>query len=396
MKATRGNEVQFGRAGRAAEGWLTGSGLLAVHIGTYLLVGVGLLLLNLFRSPGDLWVGRPLLLWAIVLVTHASLVATRKVTRSTTRRLTPGRMRRAHPPLGPARRDRSGAIVPRPSRPRFRPTPFTPNGDAHPALRYLTARSRSLATDGLILATEGARMLILQRRELWQRQGEPALEGARGRLKAIRHPHRIPDPRPLSAVSSLTGTATGIAHPAETLLPGHGAAVVQAIQTRQPDSPPPAGVVVPRSPRDGAAPFETPASVETRDDDNATSQESPGIWGSLPSWAQIRPGTSDGVGGDSPRLRERPQPAPIHGRFRPTFSDSLPSFDLSDRHPNADDDVLIHEAPVIAKETEWTWMEAAAASWLARRERQNRPNPEPQAADEPVEATPVDPERLHA
>jgi hypothetical protein len=50
--------------------WIFGFGFFSVHLGIYLIGGLTLLMINLYRSPDDLWVGGPLLRWGVVVVIH--------------------------------------------------------------------------------------------------------------------------------------------------------------------------------------------------------------------------------------------------------------------------------------------------------------------------------------
>jgi hypothetical protein len=50
--------------------WIFGFGFFSVHLGIYLIGGLTLLMVNLYRSPDDLWVGGPLLRWGVVVVIH--------------------------------------------------------------------------------------------------------------------------------------------------------------------------------------------------------------------------------------------------------------------------------------------------------------------------------------
>jgi hypothetical protein len=47
------------------------AGCVTVHVGSYLVAGSGLLLVNAIRTPGDLWFWRPLAVWGLVLALHA-------------------------------------------------------------------------------------------------------------------------------------------------------------------------------------------------------------------------------------------------------------------------------------------------------------------------------------
>src|SRR5262245_35354490 len=67
-------EERSARWRRGLTRWVLGTGFLSLHVGVYLLAVVGLLLWNLARSPGDLWVAGPLRRWGLVVVFHATAV----------------------------------------------------------------------------------------------------------------------------------------------------------------------------------------------------------------------------------------------------------------------------------------------------------------------------------
>ena len=59
---------------RGLGGWAGGPGCLGVHAGAFFLGATALTLLNVARSPYDLWFWRPLAWWGPVLALHAGLV----------------------------------------------------------------------------------------------------------------------------------------------------------------------------------------------------------------------------------------------------------------------------------------------------------------------------------
>ena len=65
----------FGHYSRSVRAWVTGRGLLASHAGLFVVAATALTLFNIVRTPANLWVWQPLLLWAIVLTIHGVLVA---------------------------------------------------------------------------------------------------------------------------------------------------------------------------------------------------------------------------------------------------------------------------------------------------------------------------------
>lgn len=50
--------------------WIFGFGFFSLHLGIYLIGGLTLLMINLYRSPDDLWVGGPLVRWGVVVIIH--------------------------------------------------------------------------------------------------------------------------------------------------------------------------------------------------------------------------------------------------------------------------------------------------------------------------------------
>ncbi len=409
MNGTRGDEVQFGRAGRAAGAWLTGTGLLAAHVSVYLLAGVGLLLLNLFRSPTDLWVDRPLLVWAIVLIAHAALVGTKRVTRRWMSRMTTGQpMPRRTSTRHPVDSNRPGRTAPAPSpiRPRFRPIPVTPLVETPSAIRPLATCSQDIAVRGIALATRASRRLAAQGRDFWDRQAREALIGAGSQLKDVIRRPRNTSGNQMVAQSGEEQRGGPAENRNGAFLPEREDARVKvnpsgSLQTSAPaiavaDQRPVAATAAPAPAVIGAGAAESLPSAAASPVDNGAPEGASSPWGSLPSWARIRPNGSDEGASGSSDLRGGSRLSPIDGQSHPSVSNSQPAFGMSARRTDQDDDVVIDEAPVITKETEWTWMEAAAASWLARRERQDRPDPGQNAHPEPVDETPLDPERLHA
>lgn len=60
--------------GRTIVDWFTGTGFLAVDAGAFFVALMVMLPWNLYRSPGDLWVARPLRTWVFILTFHALVV----------------------------------------------------------------------------------------------------------------------------------------------------------------------------------------------------------------------------------------------------------------------------------------------------------------------------------
>jgi hypothetical protein len=128
------NPWQLGPTASRIARWVFGLGFFSVHLGIFLIGGLGLLMLNLYRSPDDLWVGGPLLRWGIVVVIHMlGAIVTWAITTAfdaaeATRRGTvayePPRPVRVAPPPAPAV-PRINEPAPQP-RPRFQPALSTP------------------------------------------------------------------------------------------------------------------------------------------------------------------------------------------------------------------------------------------------------------------------------
>jgi hypothetical protein len=67
---TNDHPWQIGPTASRTLRWIFGFGFFSVHLGIYLIGGLTLLMINLYRSPDDLWVGGPLLRWGVVVVIH--------------------------------------------------------------------------------------------------------------------------------------------------------------------------------------------------------------------------------------------------------------------------------------------------------------------------------------
>ncbi|MEZ4497634.1 MAG: 2TM domain-containing protein [Thermomicrobiales bacterium] len=64
------NPWQLGPSAARMARWVFGLGFFSVHLGIYLIGGLTLLMINLYRSPDDLWVGGPLIRWGVIVVIH--------------------------------------------------------------------------------------------------------------------------------------------------------------------------------------------------------------------------------------------------------------------------------------------------------------------------------------
>jgi hypothetical protein len=70
----RDPDDRFEQISRSLMRWVLGPGLLSVHVGAYLITLVSLLLWNFARTPDDIWVDDPLRRWGLVVVFHATAV----------------------------------------------------------------------------------------------------------------------------------------------------------------------------------------------------------------------------------------------------------------------------------------------------------------------------------
>ncbi|CAN5506870.1 hypothetical protein BH09CHL1_BH09CHL1_33490 [soil metagenome] len=61
---------QIGPSASRVLRWIFGFGFFSVHLGIYLIGGLSLLMVNLYRSPDDLWVGGPLVRWGVIVLIH--------------------------------------------------------------------------------------------------------------------------------------------------------------------------------------------------------------------------------------------------------------------------------------------------------------------------------------
>jgi hypothetical protein len=129
------NPWQLGPTASKIARWVFGLGFFSLHLGIFLIAGLTLLMINLYRSPDDLWVGGPLLRWGIVVVIHGlgavvtwaitTAIDAAEETRRETARYEPPQPTPAMPvqPVVP-RITQAPALVP--PRPRFQPGHSTP------------------------------------------------------------------------------------------------------------------------------------------------------------------------------------------------------------------------------------------------------------------------------
>lgn len=100
--------------------WVLGTGLLSLHVAAFVVVGLGMLLWNILRDPADITVTGPLTGWGVVLAAHAAAVGVGMLVR---RVVSPPAARPAYRPLPRA--------LPREARPTWtgEPMAVTPSPD---------------------------------------------------------------------------------------------------------------------------------------------------------------------------------------------------------------------------------------------------------------------------
>ena len=312
--------------------WVLGTGLLLMHALVFLVVGLGMLFANILTDPSDITAGEPLLRWGIVLGLHAAAVLIGWTI-----------WRVVHPPA-----ERSA----------YRPLPRAALGVGRPA--PLTAEP------------------------VWYPDGS-----ANGHVNGAGNGH-APYPagpwqaweQPRTVVTSRRVTTTVVATARD------GLAAARRRYRRDQRPPVPNGV------------YPAPA-------------------GGPPGQAWAQPGTAPGsVPNGSPPTAYVPHPADApHGQPTTSWSAAITRDEVisvtqieprPDPHaPRAGDEDHVSD-PVRSwldsyldgqgreREARWTWVEAAASTWLARGEETHSALPAPTEpgapeADRPIDTIPADP-----
>ena len=325
---------------RRARAWLLGTGLLAAHVGAYLLGATGLLLLNLLRSPHDLWFWEPLRAWGVLLAAHAAAVAASAAVRDVVM----------------AGHDRAAATdrAPSPRDPAPTPSPARPAPARVRLARRLGAGVRSAAGAAVHAAPVRA---TADRSDAQAPRSPAATEAAYGDWG-----RPVADRPAVGRVSSakLLASARSRAH--------------RLLARTRPRRPP-----VPVGPsRSDATPTEaTPPGESTV---IAATAPAPRPWASPADEGVTRPGPAPGFPNRPDPLHVpaifvlRPEHEPVErpgsGWTAPTSAPSSPAQRAE--HPAGEDIVLAGPSPLDAQrlgpDVDWSWMEAAAAAWLALRE----------------------------
>lgn len=340
-------------APRGTVGLLAGSGPLALHTGVFLLAACALVLYNLASTPNDLWAWRPLARWGVLLAVHAAAVAVAALlaTAQVDETLPSPRVRsaRAHP----------------------RRTVTVPALSARPLIAVTRALPGASARLGADLGVAGRRG-----RERWRRDTAPRLRALLARVDG--EPATGPAPAPPvgagwsqpAPVSDAVGSTRAGARLADA---GRLAATATLVARRRlvalaasrptASDPPFAGPAAPPDPPMLTVPVPPGPTA-------GTGAEASGP--ALDGWAVARRLT----GGDAGwHVAGRAVPVePPAGRA----SDPSPEFRALERLAGSPpvaglsgQDVVVtgpSPLPPAATDTDWAWVEAAAAAWLARRE----------------------------
>ena len=355
------NEVGS-RATAALTRWVLGTGLLWLHALAFVVVGLGLLLRNILTDPAHITVGEPLLRWGVVLAAHAAAVAIGWTV-----------WRVAHPPPRrpvyrqiPRAAIRAGRPAPLAAEPVWYPNASAnghanghnghwnghadgapPNGAArashlpHPAGAWpspprTVVTSRPVTT--LVVAT--ARDGLASARRRYRRDNRPPAQHASGT-----HPQQPWAGGP----------------PAQQPSGGHAPSPWAGGAPAQPDGALP--------PTNGSGPAHAP------DEQPATSWSAAYSRDEVISVTQVDAGSAQGLG--EPPTGEADGTDPVR-----SWLDGY--LDGQDRE----------------RESRWTWVEAAASTWLARGEDPQHalpasaPDESPTPArheDRPLDTTPADP-----
>jgi hypothetical protein len=308
--------------------WVLGAGMLSLHALAFVVGGLGMLLANILTDPSDITVGEPLLRWGIVLALHAAAVLIGWTI-----------WRVVHPPAArPAYRP-----LPRPAIGAGRPAPVTaepvwyPDGSAngHP---NSAANGHVTHPAGAWPAPEQPRTVVTSRRvtTLFVATARDGIASARRRYRRDQRP-----PQPNGAQPPQP----------EQAQPGHGWAQPGAAPAQAPSgSLPPTSGVDPATPRTATKGSSWSAAI-ARDE--------------VISVTQIGPEPTAGDVG------------------RPTGEEQVPDPVRSWLDGYLDGQGREREA-------RWTWVEAAASTWLARGEEAQPALPAPADPSAPDTDRPID------
>ena len=163
------------RVGRAASAWLTGDGLLRLHAGLFAVGAVSLVILDLYQNPGALEVRGALARWGIVFALHAGVVIFARGVREAARRSGAGQTRPASGSgsVVPANRSTRVAVTAPVTPSRFRPPSATSLEEVRPRIQHRAIRrDRDTVREVHRLA-----VAVVKRARIWDRRIERRLRG---------------------------------------------------------------------------------------------------------------------------------------------------------------------------------------------------------------------------
>ncbi len=298
--------------------WVLGTGLLTLHIAVYLLACVGLLLWDLYRSPNDIGVDVTLRRWGVVVLFHAIAVGAGWAA---------WRLLRIDLTHAPDHVPQYRAESDRPLLPQANGTPQATDFDI--PVRRSRDPVPAMATASAV-AEEWARR--------WLRESMRVMSHTVNMSRAALAHGDKPMPVPSDlAGPTLSEWGVTVVRRARSMVVSARGRLTTLTQPPNGDD----GPAMPRFARD-------PAST----------------W---PTWAGTRPLQPHSTSADSPQSdvsppRERIAEPPVESLLvRPENGvDPLRSF------ASMSNDTPEHHDP--ATDPRWSWVEAAAAAWLARRE----------------------------
>lgn len=327
---------QWGRLGATIRDWVLGVGFLSFHVGLYLLAAVALVMLNLARAPHHLWVSEVLLPWGIVVLIQAVLVGIAAALANADRMIDAEEAADQGAATRPFAR-----FDPRASG-RFSVRPVVTVSDDEPPWR----RTSRFIRDRVVrpTASKASAGAAAARSRLSERLDGAAPAGEAGPAAAWPKPtpaKRSPLARARATLAAGAGQARDIAGRAQE----SARAAVDQVQERLTAGAGDSGAD--NGPNGPSAPPAGPAS--------SWPAAGPGRPGATAP--PDNPGRPNPWGNPATAAHANPSPAPA----QPTAAggDGMGP-------PPASQPGLLH-GPHTASDTEATWMEAAAAAWLARR-----------------------------
>ncbi|HEY7037008.1 MAG TPA: hypothetical protein VH482_37105 [Thermomicrobiales bacterium] len=330
-RGRREPDDRFEQISRNLMRWVLGSGLLSLHVGVYLVTLVSLLLWNLIRSPSDIWVDEPLRRWGLVVVFHATAVAAGWAAW----RL----MRMGESPA---------ASEIRTAQPRSWSVP------AAPVPSPVAVESSPVRSATAIATTE-------EWARRWLRESVRIVRDAVGPNAVANGDDGLPE----------RATASGVAGPGIT-----DWGTLFARRTRE----------MMATARDHISPTARPANGSMPTVPSAAASATPA--GPAHTWPGAEPATIPAPA--APPATNGTWPAPTNGLAHgaeasppsPKANGTVPPPGTAHPTTTASDDARGGDAPAMSEDARWTWVEAAAAAWLARREM-DEPAAEPAPAPPP-------------